>query len=115
MLEFERRKKSLAGWAPQTLPQDHDLQIALFKHVSLGSTVGEIQQVLEMIMNDVNIDGEIQACEPMSDVEKRCDVARCELRNLASSTVLQDFNSSSLGKLLLHESLIFDMGLDKNG
>ena len=106
MLEFERKKKSLVG---QTLPQHHDLQIALFKHVSLGSTVGEIQQVLEMKVNGVNRDGEIQACEPMSDAEKRPDVARCELRNLTSSTVLQGCNSSSLGKLLPHESLIFDM------
>ena len=68
MLEFERRKKSFAGWAPQTLPQHHDLQIALSKHVSLGSTVGQIQQILEMIMNDVNRDGELQARELMSDV-----------------------------------------------
>ena len=37
MLEFERKKKSLAGWSPQTSSQHHELQSALSKHVSLGA------------------------------------------------------------------------------
>ena len=69
MLEFERKKKSLAGWSPQTSSQHHELQSALSKHVSLGSSVGEIQQVLEMIMGDVSREGKCRACEPMNDVE----------------------------------------------
>ena len=62
-----------------------------------------------MIKDDVSRDGECQACDLMSDVEKHFDDARCELRNLTSSTVSQGFNSSSFGELLPHESLIFDM------
>ena len=39
MLEFERKKKSLAGWFPQTSSQHHELHSALRKHVSLGASV----------------------------------------------------------------------------
>ena len=92
---FQVKKKSLAGCAPQTLPQHHDLQIALFKHVSLGSTVGQIQQILEMIMNDVNRDGESQAREPMSDVNWE--------------TCRRQFCKISTARALPHESVVFDV------
>ena len=39
MLEFERKKKSLAGWSPQTSSQHHELHRVLSKHVSLGASV----------------------------------------------------------------------------
>ena len=65
-----------------------------------GSTVGEIQQVLEMVMGDVRREVKCRACEPMTDVEQRFDDARSRLRDLTSSTVLQDFNSSSLGEVV---------------
>ena len=54
-------------------------------------------------------EGEGRACRPMTDVEQRFDDARSRLRDLTSSTVLQGFNSSSLGELLLHESLALHM------
>ena len=54
MLEFERKKKSLAGWSPQTSSQHHELHNALCKHVSLGASVGEIQHALETVMGDVS-------------------------------------------------------------
>ena len=53
-------------------------------------------------------EGEGRACRPMTDVEQRFDDAR-SMRDLTSSTVLQGFNSSSLGELLLHESLVLHM------
>ena len=45
----------------------------------------------------------------MTDVEQRFDDARSRLRDLTSSSVLQGFNSSSLGELLPHESLVLHM------
>ena len=50
MLEFERKKKSLAGWSPQTSSQLHELHSALSKHMSLGASVGEIQQAFETVI-----------------------------------------------------------------
>ena len=57
-------------------------------------------------MGDVSREGECCACGPMTDVEQRFDDARSRLRDLTASTVLQGFNSSSLGELLPHESLV---------
>ena len=54
-LEFERKKKSLVGWSPQTSSQHHELHSALSKHVSLGASVGEIQQALETVMGSGNV------------------------------------------------------------
>ena len=45
MLEFERKKKSLAGWSPQTSSQSHVLHNALCKHVSLGASVGKFSML----------------------------------------------------------------------
>ena len=59
MLEFERKKKSLAGWFPQTSSQRHELHSALRKHVSLGASVGEIQHALETVMGDVTRRGNV--------------------------------------------------------
>ena len=109
MLEFERKKKSLAGWSPQTSSQHHELQNALSKHVTLEASVEEIQQVFEMVTGDVSREGEGRACGPMTDVEQRIDDARSRLRDLTSSTVLQGFNRSSLEELLPHESLVLHM------
>ena len=52
MLEFERTKKSLAG--------------CLSKHVSLGASVGEIQQAFETVMGDVSREWECSACGPLN-------------------------------------------------
>ena len=109
MLEFERKKKSLAGWSPQTSSQHHEFHSALSKHVSLGATVGEIQQAFETVMGDVSREWECSACGPLTEIERRFDDARSRLRDLTSSTVLQGFNSSSLGELLPHESLVLHM------
>ena len=109
MLEFERKKKSLAGWSPQTLSQHHELHSALSKHVSLGASVGEIQQAFETVMGDVSREWECSTCGPLTETERRFDDARSRLRDLTSSTVLQGFNSSSLGELLPHESLVLHM------
>ena len=40
MLEFVRKKKSMAGWSPQTLSQHHNLQISIAQRTQLGCTVG---------------------------------------------------------------------------
>ena len=66
----------------------------------------KFKQVLEKIMDDVSREGKCRACEPMTDVEQRFDDARSRLRDVTSSTVLQGFNSSSLGELLPHELLV---------
>ena len=109
LLEFERKKKSLAGWSPQTSSQHHELHSALSKHVSLGASVGEIQQAFETVMGDVSREWERSTCGPLTETERRFDDARSRLRDLTSSTVLQGFNSSSLGELLPHESLVLHM------
>ena len=109
MLEFERKKKSLAGWFPQTSSQHHELHNALCKHVSLGASVGEIQQVLEIVMGDVSRAWECSTCGPLTETERRFDDARSRLRELTLSTTLQGFNSSSLGELSPHESLVLHM------
>ena len=44
----------------------------------------------------------------MTDAEKCLDTARCELRKLASSGSVQDLNTSSLGKLSFHESMVHE-------
>ena len=82
ILEFERKRKSLAGWSPQMSSQHHELQTALSKHVSLVVSVEEIQQVLQMVMGDVSREGECRACGPMTGVEHRFDDARSRLRDL---------------------------------
>ena len=48
-----------------------------------------------------------QTCEPMTDVEKHFDAARRDLQNLVTSACLQNFNTSSLGKLSSQESIVF--------
>ena len=109
MLEFERKKKSLAGWSPQTSSQHHELHSALSKHVSLGASVGEIQQAFETVMGDVSREWECSACGPLTETERRFDDARSRLRELTFSTALQGFNSWSLGELSPHESLVLHM------
>ena len=59
-------------------------------------------------MSEVGREGEFQNCEPMSDVEKRFDVARHDLQILVSSASLQEFNSSIVGKLQLCELFVFE-------
>ena len=109
MSEFERKKKSLAGWFPQTSSQHHELHNALCKHVSLGASVGEIQQALEIVMGDVSRAWECSTCGPLTATERRFDDARSRLRELTLSTTLQGFHSSSLGELSPHESLVLHM------
>ena len=98
MLDFERKKKSLAGWSPQTSSQHHELHSALCKHVSLGASVGEIQQALETVMGDVSREWECSACGPLTEIERGFDDARSRLRDLTSSTVLQGFGSPHCAK-----------------
>ena len=62
MLEFEKKKKSLAGWSPQTSSQHHELHSVLSKHVFLAASVGEIQQALETVMGDVSREWECSTC-----------------------------------------------------
>ena len=94
MLEFARKKKSLAGWIPQTLSQHHDLQISISQRTPMGSTVGLIQQVIESVFCEVDAERLSQTCDPLTDIEKRFDTARRNLRTLISSASLQAFNSS---------------------
>ena len=82
MLEFVKKKKSMAGWFPQTLSQHHDLQISVSQRTHLGSTVGQIQQVLESVMSEVEAERLSQCCEPLSDTEIRFDNARRDLQTL---------------------------------
>ena len=49
MLEFDRKKKSMADWVPQTLSQRHALHMTIYQHTVLGSTVGQIQQAVERL------------------------------------------------------------------
>ena len=81
MLEFDRKKKSLAGWFPQTSSQHRELHSALSKHVSLGASVGEIQQAFETVMGDVSREWECSACGPLTENERRFDDARSRLRD----------------------------------
>ena len=60
-------------------------------------------------MGDVSREWECSACGPLTEIERRFDDARSRLRDLSSSSVLQGFNSSSLGELLSHESLVLHM------
>ena len=103
MLEFERKRKSLAGWSPQTSSQHRELHSALSKHVSLGASVGEVQQAFETVMGNVSREWECGACGPLTEIERRFHDARSRLKILTSSTVLQGLNSSSFGELLPHE------------
>ena len=48
-------------------------------------------------------------CGPLTETERRFDDARSRLRELTASTTLQGFNSSSLGQLSPHESLVLHM------
>ena len=98
----------MTGWVPQTLSQHHDLQISTSHCTPLGSTVGLIQQVLESVMCEVDAERLSQTCDPMTDIEKRFDTARRNLRTLISSVSLQAFNSSSLGEMQPHESMTFE-------
>ena len=104
MLEFERKKKSLAGWSPQTSSQRHEFHNALRKHVSLGASVGEIQHALETVMGDVCRTWECCTSGPLTETERRFDDARSRLRELTVSNTLQGFNSSSFGQLSPQES-----------
>ena len=109
MLEFERKKKSMAGWCPQTSSQCHELHSALRKHVSLGASVGEIQLALETVMGDVTRAWECCTPEPLTETERRFIDARSRLKELTASTMLQGFNSSSLGQLSPREALVLHM------
>ena len=109
MLEFERKKKSLAGWFPQTSSQHHELHSSLRKHVSLGASVGEIQHALETVMGDVCRAWECCTPGPLTETERRFVDARNRLKELTASTVLQDFNGSSLGQLSPQEALVLHM------
>ena len=109
MLEFERKKKSLAGWSPQTSSQRHELYSALRKHVSLGASVGEIQHALETVMGDVSAAWECCTPGPLTETERRFVDARSRLKELTASTMLQGFIRSSLGKLSPQESLVLHM------
>ena len=109
MLEFERKKKSLAGWSPQTSSQRHEFHNALRKRVSLGASVGEIQHALETVMGDVCREWECCTSGPLTETERRFVDARSRLRELTASTTLQGFNSSSLGQLSPQESLVLHM------
>ena len=109
MLEFERKKKSLAGWSPQTSSQRHELHNALRKHVSLGASVGEIQHALETVMGDVSRAWECCTSGPLTETERRFVDARSRLKELTASTMLQGFNSSSLGQLSPQEALVLHM------
>ena len=109
MLEFERKKKSLAGWSPQTSSQRHELYSALRKHVSLGASVGEIQHALETVMGDVSAAWECCTPGPLTETERRFVDARSRLKELTASTMLQGFIRSNLGKLSPQESLVLHM------
>ena len=109
MLEFERKKKSLAGWSPQTSSQHHELHSALRKHVSLGASVGEIQHALETVMGDVSRAWECSTPVPLTKTERRFIDARSRLKELTASTMLQGFNSSNLGPLSPREELVLHM------
>ena len=109
MLEFERKKKSLADWSPQTSSQRHELHNALRKHVSLGALVGEIQHALETVMGDVSRAWECCTPGPLTETERRFVDARSRLKELTASTMLQGFNSSSLGQLSPREALVLHM------
>ena len=93
MLEFERKKKSLAGWSPQTSSQRHELFSALRKHVSLGAWVGEIQHALETVMGDVSAAWDCGTPGPLTETERRFVDARSRLKELTASTMLQGFIS----------------------
>ena len=108
MLEFARKKKPMAGWFPQTLSQHHDLQISISQRTHLGSTVGQIQQVFESVMSEVDAERPSQICDPLTDTEKCFDSARRDLQTLVSSGSSQAFNSSSLGVMQPHELLTFE-------
>ena len=109
MLEFERKKKSLAGWSPQTSSQRHELHNALCKHVSLGASVGEIQRAMETVMGDVCRAWDCCTSGPLTETERRFDEARSRQRELTVSNTLQGCNSSSLGQLSPQESLVLHM------
>ena len=109
MLEFERKKKSLAGWSPQTSSQRHELHSALRKHVSLGASVGDIQHALEMVMGDVSGTWECCTPGPLTETERRFIDARSRLKELTASTMLQGCIRSSLGQLSPQESLLLHM------
>ena len=109
MLEFERKKKSLAGWSPQTSSQHHELHSALRKHVSLGASVGEIQHALETVMGDVSRAWECCTPGPLTETERRFVDARNRLKELTASTMLQGLNGSSLGQLSPQEALVLHM------
>ena len=60
-------------------------------------------------MGDVSREWERTTCGPLTETERRFDDARSRLRELTFSTALQGFNSSSLGELSPHESLVLHM------
>ena len=80
------------------------LHSALRKHVSLGASVGEIQLALETVMGDVTRAWECCTPEPLTETERRFIDARSRLKELTASTMLQGFNSSSLGQLSPREA-----------
>ena len=108
MLEFARKRKIMAGWFPPSLSQHLDFPKSISQHMVLGSSVGHIQQVLESVMRQVEKERSLEVCEPMTDAERCLHTARCELREFASSGSVHDLNTSSLGKLSPHESMVHD-------
>ena len=99
MLEFARKKRSLAGWVPASLSQQHEFQNSIARHVVLGSTIGHIQQVLESAMLHVNNERDPRDCELLTDAERRLDAAREQLRHGLSSESARNLSVSSLGKM----------------
>ena len=108
MLEFAKKKKSMAGWVPQTLCQHHKLQISIAQRTQWGCTVGQIQQVVERVMSEVHAERQWQSCDLLTDTEKSLDNARSDLRTLISSVSSQALNSSNLGVMEPHESSMYE-------
>ena len=108
MLEFARKKKSMAGWVPQTLSQHHNLQISIAQRTQLGCIVGQIQQVIERVMSEVEAERQSQSCKPLTDTEISFDNARRDLQTLISYVSSQALNSSSLGVMQPHELLTYE-------
>ena len=108
MLEIVNKKRTMAGWFPQTLSQHPELQISVSQRTHLGSTVGQIQQVFESVMSEVEAERLSQRCEPLSDTEIRLDNARRDLQTLVSSLSSQALNCSSLGAMQTHVLLSFE-------
>ena len=83
-------------------------QRTLQARVSLGASVGEIQQAFETVMGTWAWSGNVVLADHWLRLSGDLMTLAPD-RDSTSSTVLQGFNSSSLGALLLHESLVLHM------